>query len=62
MSNELYGYGEFTSLLYEEQVLDGAFECLRRIWSDTNALSARNLARSEYKTRLLEYELARMYP
>jgi hypothetical protein len=62
MSNELYGYEEFTSLLHEEQVLDGAFECLRRIWGNSNALSARDLAGSEYKTRLLEYELAKMYP
>ncbi|MFP9062339.1 hypothetical protein ACLI4R_17695 [Natrialbaceae archaeon A-chndr2] len=62
MSNELYEYEEFTSLLREEQVLDGAFECLRRIWGNSNALSARNLAGSEYKTRLLEYELEKMYP
>lgn len=62
MSNELYGHAEFTSLLHEEQVLDGAFECLRRIWGDPKALSARNLAGSEYKTRLLEYEMVKMYP
>lgn len=62
MSNELYGYEEFSSLLHEDRVLDGVFECLRRIWGDPKALSDRHLAESEYKTRLLEYELVKMYP
>ena len=62
MSNALYSEEEFNALLHEEDVLDGVFECLRRIWGDPTALSDRHLAESEYKTRVLEYELDRLYP
>ena len=62
MSNELYAQEEFDALLHEEDILDGVFECLRRIWGDTDALSDRHLAGSEYQTRLLEYELLKLYP
>ena len=62
MSNELYAKEEFNALLREEDILDGVFECLRRIWGNEDALSDRNLAESEYQTRLLEYELVKLYP
>ena len=61
MSSGLYGRQEFETLLHEENVLDGAFECLRRIWEDPNALGDRRLTESEYQTRLLERELAKIY-
>lgn len=62
MSNGLYGYAEFDALLHEEDVFNGVFECLRRIWDDPEALGDRRLADSEYRTRLLERELAKLYP
>ena len=62
MSNALYGSEEFGVLLSEENVFDGVFECLRRIWGNSDALGNRQLADSEYKTRLLERELAKLYP
>ncbi|MCD2200163.1 hypothetical protein LPA44_09650 [Halobacterium sp. KA-4] len=62
MSSGLYGSEEFEKLLQEENVLDGAFECLRRIWTDTDALGDRRLTESEYQTRLLERELEKIYP
>ncbi len=62
MSNDLYAEEEFNALLHEEDILDGVFECLRRIWGNEDALSDRNLAESEYQTRLLEYELVKLYP
>jgi len=62
MSNELYAEEEFNALLHKEDILDGVFECLRRIWGNEDALSDRNLAESEYQTRLLEYELTKLYP
>lgn len=61
MSNGLYGSEEFTSLLTEENIFDGVFECFRRIWGNENALGNRQLAKSEYQTRLLERELASLY-
>jgi len=61
MSNGLYGGEEFSSLLNEENIFDGVFECLRRIWGNENALGDRQLARSEYQTRLLERELVNLY-
>ena len=62
MSNALFGKAEFETLLRSENILDGVFEVLRRIWSDSDALSDRQLANSEYQTRLLEHELAELYP
>lgn len=62
MSSGLYGSGEFETLLHEEDVLDGAFECLRRIWGDPDALGDRRLTESEYQMRLLERELEKIYP
>lgn len=62
MSEGLYGSEEFDALLDEDDILDGTFECLRRIWGDPEALSDRRLADSEYRTRKLEYELQRLYP
>jgi len=62
MSNELYGGTEFEALLHEEDLLDGAFQCLRRIWDDPGAMGDRRLSESEYQTRLLEYELTKLYP
>lgn len=62
MSSRLYGSEEFETLLHEEDVLDGVFECLRRIWADPDALGDRRLTESEYQTRLLERELEKIYP
>lgn len=62
MSDALYGSSEFEALLHEENVFDGVFECFRRIWEDPAALSDRRLSASEYKTRLLERELSKLYP
>ena len=62
MSSGLYGSDEFETLLHEEDVLDGAFECLRRIWADPDALGDRRLTESEYQIRLLERELEKIYP
>lgn len=62
MSSGLYGAGEFEALLREDDVLDGAFECLRRIWGDPDAMGDRQLPDSEYKTRSLERELEKLYP
>ncbi|WP_312910162.1 hypothetical protein [Natronosalvus caseinilyticus] len=62
MSNGLYNRSEFEALLREDNILDGVFECLRRIWANKDALGDRHLADSEYQTRLLERELAKLYP
>lgn len=62
MSSGLYGAEEVRSLVEEESVLDGAFDCLRRIWSQPDAISDRQLAGSEYRTRLLEQQLANLAP
>lgn len=62
MSSGLYGMSEFDALLHEKNVFDGVFECFRRIWDDPDALGDRQLADSEYRTRLLEHELAKLYP
>ncbi|SFC23894.1 hypothetical protein SAMN05444422_1069 [Halobiforma haloterrestris] len=61
MSDELYGADELAALVRRESVLDGAFECLRRIWSQPNALVGENLA-AEYKTRSLEHHLDTQEP
>lgn len=58
----IYGREEFTSLLEKENFLDGAFECLRRIWSQPDAFAQRRLDDSEYLTRRLERELSTLYP
>jgi len=62
MSDGLYDAEEFHSLLSEENIFDGVFECLRRIWGRPDALGNRKLADSEYQTRLLERELAKLHP
>jgi len=62
MTDGLYGATEFDALLNEENVLDGVFECFRRIWGDPEALSDRHLTESEYQTRLFERELAILHP
>jgi hypothetical protein len=62
MSSGLYGSDEFETLLHEENALDGVFDCLRRIWANSSALGDRRLTESEYQTRLLERELAKIYP
>ncbi|RZH69256.1 hypothetical protein [Natrinema altunense] len=61
MSDELYGADELAALVRRESVLDGAFECLRRIWSQPDALADENLA-AEYKTRSLEHHLSDQEP
>mgnify|MGYP000577922633 CR=1 FL=1 len=62
MSNDLFGTTEIDELLHDENIFDGVFESLRRIWADPNAMSDRDLPTSEYRTRLLERELAKLYP
>jgi len=62
MTEGLYGQSEFEALVTEENVFDGIFECFRRIWGTADALGERELSGSEYRTRLLERELAKLYP
>ena len=62
MSEGLYGKTEFDALLRRKNVLDGVFECFRRIWGNREALGDRRLDNSEYRTRLLERELVKVYP
>lgn len=62
MRDGLYGAEEFAELVEGESVLNGTFECLRRIWSPPDALLDRNLAGSEYKMRLLEKHLTEQEP
>ena len=58
MSSGLYGVDELTELVTERSVLDGTFECLRRIWSKPDALESQTLTDSKYRTRLLEHHLS----
>ena len=58
----LFGREELDALVTGDDIFDGVFECLERIWAPPTALDDRRLADSEYRTRLLEYELARQYP
>ncbi len=62
MSDGLYGVAELRPLLQSENIFDGVVAALRRIWDTPGALSDRQLANSEYQTRLLEQELATLYP
>jgi hypothetical protein len=62
MSDAVFTAPDVEGLLTEENILDGAFECLRRIWADPKALDARELSNSEYCSRRLERELDRLYP
>lgn len=62
MSEALYGPDEFEALVTEDNVLDGVFECLRRIWSPPDAISERKLSQSEYRSKYLERELESLYP
>lgn len=61
MSRGLYGVKEARRLI-NDAPLEGAFECLRRIWEGPDAFEAKFLAEREYRTRLLERELHRQYP
>jgi len=62
VTNRLYSSDELVALVREDSILDGTFECLRRIWAEPNALTDRNLNTSEYQTRLLERHLAAQEP
>lgn len=62
MTDGLYGSEELSELVRGESVLDGTFECLRRIWSKPDALADRNLNTSEYRTRALEHHLGEQEP
>lgn len=62
MSKALFGQHEFESLVHGDSVFDGVFECLKRIWANDEAISNRELNRSEYRTRYLERELAKLHP
>ena len=61
-SRNVFTGSEVDALVREDNLFDGVFECLRRIWSDAEALDARNLSNSEYRTRVLEQELKQLYP
>ena len=61
VSNGLYGVAELSALIREDSVLDGVFECFRRIWSRPDALANGNLS-AEYQTRSLEHHLSRQEP
>jgi hypothetical protein len=61
VSDGLYGADELAELVRDESLLDGVFECLRRIWSEPDALANGNLD-AEYRTRSLEYHLSRQDP
>jgi hypothetical protein len=61
MSEGFYGEKETEALIHGDSVLDGAFECLRRIWAHPDALDDRKLASSEYQTRVLEQHLSQQY-
>lgn len=62
MTDGLYGSAELAELVRGDSVLDGTFECLRRIWSKPDALADRNLNDSEYRTRALEHYLGEQEP
>lgn len=62
MNEGLWGIAEVESLLHEDNVLSGLFDCYRRIWDDRDAFKEENLAQREYETRLLEREFYRQYP
>lgn len=62
MSKALYASNEIRSLVHEENVFDGVYDCLAHIWDNNDALAERHIANSEYRTRLLEKELHRFYP
>jgi hypothetical protein len=61
VSDGLYSAEELGQLVREDSILDGAFECLRRIWSQSDALADGNLT-AEYKTRSLEHVLSHQEP
>lgn len=61
-SRNVFAANEVDALVTEENLFDGVFECLRRIWGTSDALAARELSNSEYRTRQLERELGRLYP
>jgi hypothetical protein len=58
----LYGAEELDKLVRGDSVLDGAFDCLKRIWRSEKSMKPRKLGSSEYQTRLLEKELGNLYP
>jgi hypothetical protein len=58
----LYGSEELETLIRDDTVFTGVFECMGRIWRSEGSLKDRNLGSSEYRTRLLEKELADLYP
>lgn len=60
-SRDVFTADEVSEVMSRENVFDGAFECLRRIWSDPKALEARQLSSSEYRARQLERELGKLY-
>lgn len=62
VTDGLYGPDELAELVRGDSILDGAFECLRRIWAAPDALADRNLNTSEYRTRSLEHHLATQEP
>lgn len=62
MSEELYGHAELEALITDSDLLAGAVACLRRLWSDPQALDRRHLETLEFRSRLLEKVLHSQYP
>ncbi len=62
MTEELYGHSELEALVTESDPLVGAVACLRRLWSDPNALDKRRLEKLEFRSRLLEQVLHSQHP
>lgn len=62
MSEELYSHSELEALVTEGDPLVGAVACLRRLWSDPDALDKRRLEKLEFRSRLFERVLHSQYP
>lgn len=62
MSEELYGQDELEALITENDPVVGVVACLRRLWSDPNALDKRQLEKLEFQSRLLEQVVHSQYP
>lgn len=62
MSEGLFGRAELETLIMDDDVLEGAVACLRRLWKAPDALERRELEHLEFRTRLLEQTLHAQYP
>lgn len=62
MAEALYGQKELSALIEEDNIFEGVFSCLKRIWDNPGAIDDRQLGNSEYRTRKLEKILTELYP